>query len=211
MTVKQLRRHVPVRRGAGPAYFVGRRRDEAAEVYAVSAKEVRRLWSARRYGESNLDWHGSTAARMELSHLLIARIAEQLPSRELQSRFVLYVLSNLPDDGFVLHADEIRRWLLAASDEQDFLPADRAPWSWAGRLRSLLPGSRLSARMPDPRPVSTSAQGGTAGARRPAERHYLAVLAAETRRLARQLRPPSPSHAGTRAQTRGEGRAQALP
>jgi hypothetical protein len=30
------------------------------------------------------------------------------------------------------------------------------------------------------------------GARRPAERHYLAVVAAEARRLGRQLRPPLP-------------------
>lgn len=30
------------------------------------------------------------------------------------------------------------------------------------------------------------------GVRRPAERHYLAVVAAEARRLGRQLRPPSP-------------------
>jgi hypothetical protein len=34
--------------------------------------------------------------------------------------------------------------------------------------------------------------GGGAGARRPAERHYLAVVAAEARRLGRQLRPPLP-------------------
>jgi hypothetical protein len=30
------------------------------------------------------------------------------------------------------------------------------------------------------------------GARRPADRHYIAVVAAEARRLARQLRPPMP-------------------
>ncbi|HWE34521.1 MAG TPA: hypothetical protein VG410_13600 [Solirubrobacteraceae bacterium] len=32
-----------------------------------------------------------------------------------------------------------------------------------------------------------------AAARRPADRHYLAVVAAEARRLGRQLRPPMPS------------------
>jgi hypothetical protein len=73
-------------------------------------------------------------------HLLISRIAEQRRSRALRARFALYVLSNPPDDGFVLHADEIWRWVLAAADERDFLPADSAPHSWAGRLRSLLPG-----------------------------------------------------------------------
>jgi hypothetical protein len=31
-----------------------------------------------------------------------------------------------------------------------------------------------------------------AGVRRPADRHYLAVVAAEARRLAHQLRPPLP-------------------
>jgi hypothetical protein len=30
------------------------------------------------------------------------------------------------------------------------------------------------------------------GPRRPADRHYIAVVAAEARRLARQLRPPMP-------------------
>jgi hypothetical protein len=77
---------------------------------------------------------------MELSQLLISRIAKQRPSRELQARFALYVLSNLPEDGFVLHADEIWHWLLAAEDEQDFLPANPPPRSWARRLRSRLPG-----------------------------------------------------------------------
>jgi hypothetical protein len=43
------------------------------------------------------------------------------------------------------------------------------------------------------------------GARRAADRHYLAVVAAEARRLARQLRPPTMRAAGTRAPIRGAG------
>lgn len=139
MAVDQQHRRVPARRSTRSTYFVGRRQGEAAEVYAVSAKDVTRLRSERRYGETGLDWHGSSAARMELGHALISRIAKQRPSRELQARFALYVLSHLPDDGFVLDSEQIWRWLLAAADEQDFLPAGRAPRSWARRLRTLLP------------------------------------------------------------------------
>lgn len=140
MAVDQQHRRAPARRRTRPTYFVGRRHGEAAEVYAVGPKDVTRLRSTGRYGEMALDWHGSSAARMELGHLLISRIADQRPSRELQARFALYVLSHLPNDGFVLESAQIRRWLLAAADdEQDFLPAERAPWSWVRRLRSLLP------------------------------------------------------------------------
>jgi hypothetical protein len=139
MPVEQRHRQIPARRESGPLYFVGRRQGEAAQVYVVSADEVGRLRSACRYGESSLDWHGSSKARMELGHLLVSRVAEQRPSPELQARFALYVLANLPDDGFVLHADDIWRWLLAAADERDFFPADSAVRSWTGRLRSLLP------------------------------------------------------------------------
>jgi hypothetical protein len=48
------------------------------------------------------------------------------------------------------------------------------------------------------------------GARRAAERHYLAVVAAEARRLAGHLRPPATGGAGTRGQIRGSG-AEVLP
>ena len=37
------------------------------------------------------------------------------------------------------------------------------------------------------------------GRRRPSDRHYLAVVAAEARRLARQMRPPTGGDAGVEA------------
>jgi hypothetical protein len=43
------------------------------------------------------------------------------------------------------------------------------------------------------------------GARRAAERHYLAVVAAEARRLAGQLRPAATGGAETRGPIRGSG------
>jgi hypothetical protein len=48
------------------------------------------------------------------------------------------------------------------------------------------------------------------GARRATERHYVAVVAAEARLLARQLRPPANGRAGTRGPIRGSG-AEVLP
>lgn len=117
-------------------YFVGRRLFEAAELYAVSAAGVDRL---RSEADPGLDWHGERGARMELSQVLISRVAEQQPSRELKERFALYVLDRLPDGGFVLDSDDVRRWLKLASDPEDFAPAEPPRPSLAGRLRALLP------------------------------------------------------------------------
>ena len=69
MAIEQQHHPAQRRRQARPLHFVGRRQGEAAEVYAVSATEVTRLRSACRFGEPILDWHGSGAARMELSHV----------------------------------------------------------------------------------------------------------------------------------------------
>ena len=110
-------------------YFVGRRLFEAAEIYAVTAKDVERLGPY-------LDWHGTPAARMRLSDLLISRVTSQRPSRELKARFALYVLNQLPDGGFVLDSDDVRRWLRLGSDPEDFGPAHAR--SWTRRLRGLL-------------------------------------------------------------------------
>jgi hypothetical protein len=113
-------------------YFVGRRPFEAAEIYFVTAAGVERL-------EPNLDWRGSSAARMKLGDLLIRRVASQRPSRELKARFALYVLDHLPDGGFVLDSEDVQRWLALASDPEDFGPAHGR--SWSGRLRGLLRGT----------------------------------------------------------------------
>ena len=97
------------------SYFVGRRKTEA-EVYEVTMTNVERLVSRRGARVTSLDWHGSEAARMELSHLLISRVAKHRPSRDLKARFALYVLGRLPDAGFVLESDDVQRWLRVAGD-----------------------------------------------------------------------------------------------
>jgi hypothetical protein len=53
-----------------------------------------------------------------------------------------------------------------------------------------MPERRLQAKAREAGPESRRRTG--TGARRPADRHYLAVVAAEARRLGRQLRPPLP-------------------
>ena len=201
MGAERRDRHVPARRESGRLYFVGRRQGGAARVYVVTADNVQRLRSKRRDRESNLDWNGSSEEKMELGHLLISRIAEQRPSRELQARFALYVLSNLPDDGFVFTpmrsgAGPSRRPTSGTSCRRISQPG-RGP---GGSARSC-PVSQRSDCMPDLRRDTTSGAAGTRclharesarGPRRAAQRHYLAVVAAEARRLARQLSPPSP-------------------
>ena len=121
-------------------YFVGRRLFEASEVYAVTASNVERLRSRRRYGEPSLDWRGSRAARLELSDILISRVAKGRPTRKLEERFSLYVLDQLPDGGFVLDSDDIWGWLRLASDSDDFAPARSERRSWLRSLFGANPG-----------------------------------------------------------------------
>jgi hypothetical protein len=147
MSVEQLLRPRSARRKMQHTYFVGRRPSEVAELFAVTATDVTPLRPRRRSGEPRLDWHGSDAARMELSHLLISSVAERPPSQELLSRFALYVLDQLPADGFVLDTDQLRRWLRLASDPEDFAHEGRSRHSWGGRLRSLFGGSSSTAHV----------------------------------------------------------------
>jgi hypothetical protein len=128
---------------AGDAYFVGRRLSDATEIFEVTANEVQRLRSERRYGERVLDWHGTSRAGMELSHTLLSQVVDLRPSRDLEERFALYVLADLPDEGFVMDAAEVRRWLLLASDPRDFADAQHARHAWTGRLRTLFRGREV--------------------------------------------------------------------
>jgi hypothetical protein len=96
----------PRRRKAPHTYFVGRRVLEATELFAVSAADVERLTSDRRYGAPGLDWRGGDTA-LELSHLLLERVAEPPPSRELTTHFARSMLAALPEHGFVLDSDTV--------------------------------------------------------------------------------------------------------
>jgi hypothetical protein len=101
------------------SYFVGRREFETTEVYEVTDAHIERLRSRHRVGAADLDWHGTEAARMELSRLLISRVTKRRPSRDLQARFALYVLERLPDGGFVLDAEDLSRWVRVAGEVDD--------------------------------------------------------------------------------------------
>jgi hypothetical protein len=103
-------------------------------VYAVTVTGVERLRSRRRSGTPSLDWYGSDAARMVLSHLLINRVIAQRPSRDLQTRFAVCVLARLPTGGFALHDDDRSRWLRIAGDADDSAPTTTRRRSWLGRL-----------------------------------------------------------------------------
>ena len=140
MSVEQHSHHTPQGHDPQDTYYVGRRQFEVPEVYSVTSSEVQRLKSSRRYGEPELDWLGSSAARMELGHLLITRVAGQRPSAELLTRFAVYVLGELSEDGFVMDSEEVWSWLVVESDEEDFVADEPGHRSWTGRLRALWPG-----------------------------------------------------------------------
>jgi hypothetical protein len=126
----------PADQGVAHSYFVGRRASHTAEVYEVTATSVERLRSTRRSGEESLDWRGSHVVRMELSRLLIRRVLNQRPSRDLQARFALYVLGRLPAGGFVLESDDLARWLRIAGDDDAPATGSARPRSWLGRRLS---------------------------------------------------------------------------
>lgn len=116
-------------------YFVGRRQFENAEVYSVSGPAVTRLRPQRQ--ALSLDWEGGDAALLELSHVLITRVAKRIPGPSLETRFAIDVVAELPHDGFVIEAEEIRGWLEVTSEPEDFVEIDPAPpRSWLARLRS---------------------------------------------------------------------------
>jgi hypothetical protein len=103
---------------------------------------VERLGSARRFGTPELDWYAADAASMlELSHALLAHLAEQTPSRQLVARVVADILIQLPSDGFVLGSEAILPWIHEAGDPHDWSPTHRPQHrSWLDRLRSLVRG-----------------------------------------------------------------------
>jgi hypothetical protein len=139
MSLEERPRHPSLRQAAPDTYFVGRRLLDATEIYSVTANDVQRLRSEQRYGERILDWQGNSRAIMELSHKLLSQVAELRPSRDLEERFALYVLAHLPDEGFVLDAAEVWRWLLLASDPRDFAAAQHPRHAWTGATSHSLP------------------------------------------------------------------------
>lgn len=149
--VAQPERWASGRPGAPSRAFVVARRvpdaPDLPEVYAVTATTVQRLLSERRFGARGLDWVSADAARLELGHLVLARVAGQTPSRALVARFAQDVLSGLPDDGFVLEPSVVWRWVREAAGPEDFSPAPAGRGGpWIGALRRM-----FGVRSPSPR------------------------------------------------------------
>ena len=115
-------------------YFVGRRPYEAAEVYAVTERDVQRLHRDSRDGPLSLDWRGPDARALELSRVLLTRVARTTPRREVAELFALSILAGLPDDGFVLDSDEIWRWLQTVSEPHGRAQLEAPRESWLARL-----------------------------------------------------------------------------
>ncbi len=123
-------------------FFVGRRPSEAPELYTVTSSAVERLDSDRRFGAEPLDWQEADVAAMELGHALLTRLADQTPSPQLVARFVVDVVSRLPDAGFVLGSEEIWLWIHWAGDPPDWSPTEPPRRrSWLDRLRRIVRGA----------------------------------------------------------------------
>ena len=82
---------------------------------------------------------------MELSHVLISRVAAQRPSDQLAARVALYVLAQLPYGGFVLDSEDVARWLRVASVAEDYAPLEPPRPLWSGRLWKLVGSERTNA------------------------------------------------------------------
>ena len=124
------------RRKAPPAYFVVSRQLGVPAVYAVTAHGAEPLRPQRSQRAQNLDWRGSAYSLIELSHVLLTRIANQRPAPALEARFASCVLAPLPEDGFVLDSDHVWLWLRLVSRSEDFL-GPLLPQPWAGVTRLL--------------------------------------------------------------------------
>jgi hypothetical protein len=130
----ELHPHPWHRRHSARTYFVGRRPYGAAGVYAVTENDVQRLHRDRGDGPLSLDWRGQDARALELSRMLLGRVASMTPRRELTRQFALSILAGLPDDGFVLDSDEIWRWLHAVSGPHRVAGTAPRRQSWLARL-----------------------------------------------------------------------------
>ena len=128
--------------------FVGRRPFEIAELFVVKRNGAERLRSANCYGSAQLDWTGDYPALLELSHAVLEPVAGQAPSRDVAARFALEVLAQLPDDGFVIQADDVATWILWSTQPGDWStpPSSKRAW-W----RQLLHRRAAAWRLPNHR------------------------------------------------------------
>jgi hypothetical protein len=96
--------------GASPRrFYVGRLERAAASVFVVDSA-VRPLAHAgpgpRRFGWGSVDQGG-----LHLAHSVLRDVSSAEPAPDQVRRFLGEVVSRLPDDGFVLAADHVQRWL----------------------------------------------------------------------------------------------------
>jgi hypothetical protein len=105
------------RRPTRPAevLFVGRRGDGGPELFRVGDR-VRRLPDPRRYrrGRSEIE---TDSAALVFAEGLLAEVMRCRPARPLTRAFAEAQLAPLPDEGFVVSADEIEAWLEARAGE----------------------------------------------------------------------------------------------
>jgi hypothetical protein len=142
----QRRPLLPTRRRAPYTYFVGRRADQAPEVYVVTDGDVQRIRAGSRRIPLALDWHAEDARSIELSRSVLTMVAGTEPARELAEEFARSVLAVLPEAGFVLEAWWVRGWLQQASEPLEATRSEPRRRSRLGRLVRLVPTKRLAQR-----------------------------------------------------------------
>jgi hypothetical protein len=113
------------------ASFVGSRGPGGARVYVLTPGGVEQLHSRRRHGSARLDWQGPRlhwrgpdASGMELSHVVLARVARQLPSTTVTALFVEDVLLRLPKHAFALESAQVEAWIRFMTVPADWASLD---------------------------------------------------------------------------------------
>jgi hypothetical protein len=128
-----------------PTSLAGRRTPDGPEVYAMSPDGVEQLQSSNRYGSSRLEWTDSHLSMIELSHVVLVRVAGLHPSLHVATLFAADVVMRLPKDDWVLDSRDVWLWIEAMSVPRDWSAVDD-PRELAGRA------GRCPCRRGSPRP-----------------------------------------------------------
>jgi uncharacterized protein DUF6166 len=117
--------------GRSARLYVGHR-GTRAEAYIVTREGVTPLTHRAFGADAALDWGTPGAGAAALSFALLCDATHRPPPDALVAKLVTDVVADLPADGFVLDAEDLRRWLahrrLGPAEEAVAQPARYRRW-----------------------------------------------------------------------------------